>query len=61
MLIQTTIGDDLLPIIVIAQNSLDLSIRLPISLLKNSLLSPMNYRDKRFFMHTVFIVSDLAL
>ena len=51
------ISDNLLPIIVIAQNSFDLSILLLqyISLLR------INYRDKRFFMHTVFKVSVLAL
>ena len=35
--------------------------RLTISLLSYILLSPINYRDKRFFMHTVFKVSELAL
>ena len=28
--------------------------RLPLSLLLYILLSPINYRDKRFFMHAVF-------
>ena len=35
--------------------------RLPIQLLKYILLSPINYSDKQFFMHTVFKISELAL
>ena len=35
--------------------------QLPISLLQYVLLSPVNYRDKRFFVHTVFKVNELAL
>ena len=54
------IGDNFLPIIVIAQNSFDLY-RLPISLLQYISLSPINYRDKRFCMHTVFKFSELTL
>ena len=46
------IGDNFLSIIVIAQNSLDLLITV-IALLY-ILLSPVNYRDKRFFVHAVF-------
>ena len=53
------IGDNLLPIIVIAQNSSDLSITDIASIIY--LLSPINYCDKRFFMHTVFKISELAL
>ena len=55
------IGDNFLSIIVIAQNSLDLSITV-IGLLY-ILLSSVNYRDKRFFVHAVlnFKVSELAL
>ena len=34
--------------------------RLPISLLQYISLSSINYRDKRFFMHTVFKVRELA-
>ena len=45
------IGDNFLPIIVIAQNSLDLSIT---DIAFAILLLPINYRNKRFFMHTVF-------
>ena len=51
--------DNLLPIIVIAQNSFDLSLT-DIAFVIIS-LSPINYRDKRFFMHTVIKVSELAL
>ena len=53
------IGDNFVPIIVIAQNSLDL----PITDIAFAifLLSPINYRDKRFFMRTVFKVRELAL
>ena len=43
-------GDNLLPIIVIAQNSFDLSIT---DIAFVEMLSPINYRDKRFFMHAV--------
>ena len=32
--------------------------RLPISLLQYILLSPINYRDKQFFKHTVFKVRE---
>ena len=46
-------GDNFFPII--AQNSLDLL------LLYYFLLSPINYRDKRFFMHSVFKVRELTL
>ena len=46
------IGDNFLSIIVIAQNSLDLSIT--VIAFVNILLSPINYRDKRFFMYAVF-------
>ena len=53
------IGDNLLPIIVISQNSF--VYRLPISFSQYILLSPINDRDKRFFMHTVFKASELAL
>ena len=51
--------ENLLPIIVIAQNSFDLS--LTDNAFVDISLSPMNYRDKRFFMHTVIKVSELAL
>ena len=47
------IGDKFLSIIVIAQNSLDLSITVIVFAIY-ILLSPINYRDKRFFMHAVF-------
>ena len=46
------IGDNVLPIIVIAQNSLDLSITDNAFVIY--LLSRINYRDKWFFMHAVF-------
>ena len=45
-------GDDLLPIIAIAQNKFDLLITDIAFVI--FLLSPINYRDKRFFMHAVF-------
>ena len=48
------IGDNLLAIIVIAQNSFDLSITDIAFVIYSILLSPINYREKRFFMHTVF-------
>ena len=48
--------DNLSPIIVIAL----LIYRLLILLLQY-ILSPTNYRDKRFFMHTAFKVAELAL
>ena len=43
------IGNNLLPIIVIAQNSFDLSITDVIYF-----VIAVNYRDKVFFLHTVF-------
>ena len=55
------IGDNFLPIIVIAQNSFDLSITNIAFVISYILLSPINYRDKQFFMHTVFKVRELAL
>ena len=58
-LLAIVIGDNFLPIIVIAQNSLDLSITNIAFVI--ILLSPINYRDKRIFMHTVFKVKELAL
>ena len=51
-LLAIVIGDNFLSIIVIAQNSLDLSITVIAFVIY--LLSPINYRDKRFFMHAVF-------
>ena len=48
------IGDNFLSIIVIAQNSLDLSITVIAFVITYILLSPINYREKRFFMHAVF-------
>ena len=53
------IGDNLLPIIVIAQNSFDVSLTGVAFVIIS--LSPINYRDKRFFMNTVIQVSELAL
>ena len=50
--------DNSLPIIVIAQNSFDLSLT-DIAFVIIS-LSPINYRDKRFFMHTVIKVTNLV-
>ena len=38
-----------------------LTYRLPISLLQYVRLSPINYLDKRFFVHKVFKVRELAL
>ena len=56
-------GDNLLPIIVIAQNSFDLSITDIAFAIGYILFSPINYGDKQFVMHTalVFKVSKLAL
>ena len=51
------IDDNLLPLIFIAKNSLDLSIT-DIAFI---IYFVINYRDKRFFMHTVFKASELAL
>ena len=54
------INRDNLSAIVIGDNLLSLSLkiiliyRLPLSLLLYFLLSPINYHDKRFFMHAVF-------
>ena len=45
------IGDNFLPIIVIAQNSFDLSIT-DIAFVIYFVIT-VNYRDKRLFMHTV--------
>ena len=39
----------------------DMIYRLPISLLQCISLSPINYRDTRFFMHTMINVSEFAL
>ena len=46
------IGNNILPIVVIAQNNFDLSI-INIAFVIY-LLSPINCRDERFFMHAVF-------
>ena len=55
------IDDNLLPIIVIAQNIFDLLITDISFVIYFVIASPINYRDKRFFMHTVFKISELAL
>ena len=52
---RSIIGYNLLPIIVIAQNSFDLSIT-DIAFVKYFAIA-----DERFFLHTVFKVSELAL
>ena len=59
-LLTIVIGDNLLLVIDIAQNSFDLSITDIAFVISYVLLSPINYHDKRFFMDTVFKVSDLA-
>ena len=51
------IGDNSFPIIVIAQNSFDLSITdIAFVIIFES---PISYRDKRLFMHTLFKTSEL--
>ena len=55
------IDDNLFSIIVITQTSFDLSITDIAFVISYMLVSPMNYRDKQFFMQTAFKVSELAL
>ena len=45
---------NLLPIIVIAQNRPNFDLSITDIAFVIYLLSPINYRDKRFFMHAVF-------
>ena len=48
------IGDNFLSIIVIAQNSLDLSITVIAFVIYFVIADKLDYRDKRFFMRAVF-------
>ena len=58
-LLVIVMGNNLLPIIATAQNRFYLLITDIVSV--RILLSPINYCDKQFFLHTVFKVSKFAL